>query len=437
MATKIKGKDAINGKEKRGSPSSGPKNMEQKRGLSPSGGPRNIDPATRKKTSKSSTIACSPATDSVLSKKSVPNYLKPTVSSGIDVNKFGKKQTAEDKKLLLRRRSFDNHLSKSQLHSTTTLSSSQIQKIPLSSTSRERIIKPLPPSPKTTSSQRIVSETTVKTSRTGKIQPIVSNSNSKIRNTRPSSTIKREAKVTVTTSRSTSPSSTEDKHEQEKKEIIMEKFEEEIVKNETEVALNLEDTPVFDLISVDLPDPEPKIPEEVKSEEEHIIVETPQIGEAEEKSPNEVIAEQPEENIASEPQKKAEAEGKEGENAIESPSVHKEKVASVEDSGDDITTVIPTKLSFKQGKLLEEEGEGDGGLKKLQFKEREKDVEVVSKPQYNSVIEETASKLVGKRKSKVKALVGAFEVVISLEEGQSVNESGNKVEDHNDGGPLR
>ncbi|MCL7040576.1 hypothetical protein MKW94_003828 [Papaver nudicaule] len=37
---------------------------------------------------------------------------------------------------------------------------------------------------------------------------------------------------------------------------------------------------------------------------------------------------------------------------------------------------------------------------------------------YNNVIEETASKLVEKRKSKVKALVGAFETVISLQESQ-------------------
>jgi hypothetical protein len=34
---------------------------------------------------------------------------------------------------------------------------------------------------------------------------------------------------------------------------------------------------------------------------------------------------------------------------------------------------------------------------------------------YNNVIEETASKLTELRKSKVKALVGAFETVISLD----------------------
>ncbi|KAJ6753091.1 hypothetical protein OIU74_027865 [Salix koriyanagi] len=37
---------------------------------------------------------------------------------------------------------------------------------------------------------------------------------------------------------------------------------------------------------------------------------------------------------------------------------------------------------------------------------------------FNNVIEETASKLVETRKSKVKALVGAFETVISLQDGK-------------------
>lgn len=37
-------------------------------------------------------------------------------------------------------------------------------------------------------------------------------------------------------------------------------------------------------------------------------------------------------------------------------------------------------------------------------------------PMYNDVIEETASKLLEKRKNKVRALVGAFETVISLQE---------------------
>jgi hypothetical protein len=41
------------------------------------------------------------------------------------------------------------------------------------------------------------------------------------------------------------------------------------------------------------------------------------------------------------------------------------------------------------------------------------------------VIEETASKLVESRKSKVKALVGAFETVISLQDGKPTSQAGN------------
>jgi hypothetical protein len=44
---------------------------------------------------------------------------------------------------------------------------------------------------------------------------------------------------------------------------------------------------------------------------------------------------------------------------------------------------------------------------------------------FNNVIEETASKLVESRKSKVKALVGAFETVISLQDGKPTSEAGN------------
>ncbi|KAK3148017.1 hypothetical protein QOZ80_3BG0289570 [Eleusine coracana subsp. coracana] len=44
---------------------------------------------------------------------------------------------------------------------------------------------------------------------------------------------------------------------------------------------------------------------------------------------------------------------------------------------------------------------------------------------FNNVIEETACKLVESRKSKVKALVGAFETVISLQDGKPTSQTGN------------
>lgn len=98
----------------------------------------------------------------------------------------------------------------------------------------------------------------------------------------------------------------------------------------------------------------------------------------------------------------------------------------------------PHKLKFRQGKVMENKDSMEGTrFVQLKFKERE-DVEgvvevlitelmkVVLRRQeiqgkkevaaYNDVIQETVSKLVEKRKSKVMALVGAFETVISLQE---------------------
>ena len=48
---------------------------------------------------------------------------------------------------------------------------------------------------------------------------------------------------------------------------------------------------------------------------------------------------------------------------------------------------------------------------------------------YNNVIEETASKLVMARKSKVKALVGAFETVISLQDTCSQSSVNGEISD--------
>ncbi|OVA00742.1 Calmodulin-binding domain [Macleaya cordata] len=95
------------------------------------------------------------------------------------------------------------------------------------------------------------------------------------------------------------------------------------------------------------------------------------------------------------------------------------------------------KLRFRQGRVLGDNQNGKGELSKKSFRKRtEVDNENGAKPEsekvvlrhqdmqgkkdeqvlINNVIEATASKLVETRKSKVKALVGAFETVISLHE---------------------
>lgn len=62
-------------------------------------------------------------------------------------------------------------------------------------------------------------------------------------------------------------------------------------------------------------------------------------------------------------------------------------------------TVVPAKLSVRPS-----------------LNTQRSTVEKKESPMYNDVIEETASKLLEKRKNKVRALVGAFETVISLQE---------------------
>ncbi|CAA7055436.1 unnamed protein product [Microthlaspi erraticum] len=82
--------------------------------------------------------------------------------------------------------------------------------------------------------------------------------------------------------------------------------------------------------------------------------------------------------------------------------------------GEDKAQDAQVRRSFKKREdVKEEEGDDDGEKVVLRHQDvQEKDAQGL----LNNVIEETASKLVEARKSKVKALVGAFETVISLQE---------------------
>lgn len=97
----------------------------------------------------------------------------------------------------------------------------------------------------------------------------------------------------------------------------------------------------------------------------------------------------------------------------------------------------PLKLEFRRGKVIDNKETSRGESERLKFRKREnlgcilddqkpKSINIALNHQdgqekkeaaaYNDVIEQTASKLVGERRSKVKALVGAFETVISLQD---------------------
>ncbi|KAL8528413.1 hypothetical protein ACS0TY_006012 [Phlomoides rotata] len=87
---------------------------------------------------------------------------------------------------------------------------------------------------------------------------------------------------------------------------------------------------------------------------------------------------------------------------------------------------VPLRLRFRRGRIMgADEGKGDskrnirnGGVEGANLKVKLKHQDLKGKKGgqclFNNVIEETATKLAESRKSKVKALVGAFETVISL-----------------------
>ncbi|XP_076944111.1 uncharacterized protein LOC143614599 [Bidens hawaiensis] len=104
----------------------------------------------------------------------------------------------------------------------------------------------------------------------------------------------------------------------------------------------------------------------------------------------------------------------------------------------DVETEIngPRKLKFTKGKVMEgkeekrvrrrfekkyveEKKDSNNGPESVVLKHQEEQGKKDAQGLFNNVIEETASKLVESRKSKVKALVGAFETVISLQDGKS------------------
>ncbi|KAK1383563.1 Calmodulin-binding domain [Heracleum sosnowskyi] len=98
---------------------------------------------------------------------------------------------------------------------------------------------------------------------------------------------------------------------------------------------------------------------------------------------------------------------------------------------------VPRRLKFRRGRILGDNDDKHAARRSFEKRELDNDSngaspgseKVVLRHQdmqgkkdaqglYNNVIEETASKLVESRKSKVKALVGAFETVISLQESK-------------------
>ncbi|KAH7554516.1 hypothetical protein JRO89_XS12G0229900 [Xanthoceras sorbifolium] len=86
--------------------------------------------------------------------------------------------------------------------------------------------------------------------------------------------------------------------------------------------------------------------------------------------------------------------------------------------GENIGPKADGRRSFKKRGVDGEKNDGRPGSEKVVLRHQDVQGKKDSQILFNNVIEQTASKLVETRKSKVKALVGAFETVISLQESK-------------------
>ncbi|KAF5203771.1 hypothetical protein FRX31_006642 [Thalictrum thalictroides] len=360
----------------------------------------------------------------ILTDKPSPHYLKPTLSSGKDASKYGKKLASDDTSLkysLTRRKSIEKPLSPPKLKRT------------LSASSRGRAIKSPSPPPKKSVSPKPIVDRTSKTPKNGKPQPF----------TKPISLRKSVSSLSARPKRETKPPTPGaitppspniietvlvKPYEEEKATAVQEDLE-----TPTEDGSQVENIPANDQTTIDPTDSgllqkSDSCDASILSTEHELLPKAPtaeheeksgEVADTENKPKDEEQSQTNEDNsILPEPQTEAEAIKNEGETGdgetSEKTEENKDEVAAEEEK--------PHKLKFQQAKQLDEKEVEDTGNLRIKFKERKEEQGKKESPVYNDVIEETASKLVGKSRSKVKALVGAFETVIHLENDTQQNE---------------
>ncbi|XP_073301709.1 uncharacterized protein [Primulina huaijiensis] len=395
----------------------------EKRGTSPSNSPQTgTAPQRRSRPSPSKTSSPAKNQDAATSEKQIPNYLKPTLSSATDIPKQqGKKPVASEnayKPSLSRRRSFDRPPS-------------------ASSTQKSRIS----PNPSLRSSSfSSKTSTAPKSKDAGKQSSLYA---------RPVSTVKKTgiyvkkqdagSGTAVVKEQVTSPSEKMDvsneyvvpqpETKQEDEESAVAKAEEEKPQVESNNEMGTE-------ILV-LEDSE-KIKEEkgddvkVKTEEVYTVSEQDDasIGIKTEEPEGETHIEETGSKL-----QELEHTSNESDNNQTEESVSDIPVAEVEEKDEELGQ-MDEELGQKDGEHLDNKEAAASGNKATESKETEvqeiageekQETESVAvKKQVpqgkkdsavsNDVIEETASKLREQRKNKVKALAGAFETVISLQE---------------------
>lgn len=394
---------------------------------------------------------------STTTEKQVPSYLRPTISSRHDQSlRYVKKSVPEDSAQkttsLNRRRSFDK----------APPAASRLQSSFASPGPRERTVtvRSTSFSPKTTSSLKPVVERTSKNPKAGKLQP------SYVRVTKKGTTPAIKKEDNASASASTSEKAPHDVD-------IMESFNLNITEQDDEEFLVHE---VEEIVEVE--DPSSEIPKCENDDEHSNVIDSDQVGNGEdekvklcdipevaEEKANPLIVEIQE--FGDKLQEEKAANQHEGEENGSNEIHLEESEATVEVKEDKGEECVEDKEFADENKHMG--NMVDGGIEELSLKEEENvegggveetktevannieisskedqnvngGVEVITKPEvtnittaisskhqaglagkkesppaYNDVIEETASKLLEKRKNKVKALVGAFETVIDKE----------------------
>nr|XP_023887987.1 suppressor protein SRP40-like [Quercus suber] len=400
----------------------------------------------------SSSSSSTTATTTAATEKPLPSYLRPTLSSRHESVKNAKKpgleDTAKKASSLNRRRSSDNKpqsavVSHGLKEKTTTVRSSTIP-------------------PKGTHSLKPIAERTPKTSKFGKPQAPLHAKGTIKSSTNPAAT-KKEFHNALASTKGLDVTQTSSHESEEEGETLVHEVEEVVnvdVGTETESNISevpksedFEDGSVVESDHVDSfiedehkvnPCDIPEVSEEIKTNA------TAQIEEAEAKAQKEEEAEAKaqteEEEAEAKAQKEEEAENEHGgeeneskkESNVEESVAISEAVVEVKEDKGEVKGEDSEAENKNEGNMVDEKEVVDGGSEGLNLKEVQ-DVEVgaveETKPEvvntasskrqvgqgkkesqaYNDVIEETASKLLEKRKNKVKALVGAFETVIDIE----------------------
>ncbi|KAK9983968.1 hypothetical protein SO802_033493 [Lithocarpus litseifolius] len=381
---------------------------------------------------KAASSSSTTTTTTAATEKPLPSYLRPTLSSRHESVKNAKKpgpeDTAKKASSLNRRRSSDNKpqsavVSHGLKEKTTTVRSNTI------------------PS-KGTHSLKPIAERTPKTSKFGKPQAPLHAKGTIKSSTNPAAT-KKEFHNALASTKGLDVTQTSSHESEEEGETLVHEVEEVVnVEVGAETESNISEVPksedfeddsfvesdhvnsiIEDEQKVKPCDVIPEVSEEIKTNA------TAQIEEAEAKAQKE---EEAENELGGE-----ENESKEESNVEESAAISEAVVEVKEDKGE-VKGEDSEAENKNEGNMVDEKEEVAGGSEGLNLKEGQ-DVEVgaveETKPEvantasskrqvgqgkkesqaYNDVIEETASKLLEKRKNKVKALVGAFETVIDIE----------------------